>query len=120
MKSSMSDEVRYKLLSLIQENPSISQRELAEDMGISVGKVNYCLKALVEVGYVKLQNFAKSNNKSGYAYFLTPKGVKGKLDITVRFLEYKKKQYDTIREEIILMQKELQVAANGSNKNGSL
>ncbi|MEO0444343.1 MAG: MarR family EPS-associated transcriptional regulator, partial [Pseudomonadota bacterium] len=96
----MTDEIRYKLLSLIEENPNISQREMADEMGVSLGKVNYCVKALVDVGHIKLQNFARSEHKSGYAYFLTPRGVKEKLDVAVRFLSIKQKQYDIIRGEI--------------------
>ena len=60
MRNTVTDEMRYKLLTLIQDNPSVSQRELASEMGVSVGKINYCIKALVDVGYIKLQNFAKS------------------------------------------------------------
>lgn len=107
MKNLISDEVRYSLLTLIQKNSNVSQRELAEKMGVSVGKVNYCVKALVDVGYIKLNNFASSNNKSGYAYFLTPKGIKEKIDVTVRFLEYKQSQYDAIKHEIEDLKKQV-------------
>jgi EPS-associated MarR family transcriptional regulator len=107
MASSISDEIRYKLLILIQENPHYSQRELAEEIGVSVGKVNYCIKALVDVGYVKLNNFKSSEKKSGYMYFLTPKGMREKLAVTIRFLEYKQQQYDLIQKEIKDLQKEI-------------
>jgi EPS-associated MarR family transcriptional regulator len=107
MQNKMTDEVRYKLLGLIEENPNFSQRELAEKMGVSVGKVNYCVKSLIDVGSIKLKNFSRSNNRSGYAYFLTPKGIKEKLSVTVRFLEYKQQQYDVIQKEIDDLKKEI-------------
>lgn len=115
MRNTVTDEMRYKLLTLIQDKPSVSQRELASEMGVSVGKINYCIKALVDVGYIKLQNFAKSENKSGYTYFLTPQGIKEKVAVTVRFLEFKQQQYDAIKCEIVELQKELLVVNNKFN-----
>jgi EPS-associated MarR family transcriptional regulator len=107
MANSIPDEIRYKLLSLIQENPHYSQRELAEKVGVSVGKVNYCIKALVDVGYVKLNNFKSAEKKSGYMYFLTPKGMKEKLSVTLRFLEFKQQQYDEIKKEINILKSQV-------------
>lgn len=105
----LTDEIRYQLLRFIEENPNVSQRELAHQMGLSVGKINYCVKALIDVGYIKLSNFKKSRNKSGYAYFLTPKGAKEKVAVTIRFLEFKRRQYDLIKKEILNLQKEIQM-----------
>jgi EPS-associated MarR family transcriptional regulator len=107
MNEPLDEETHYKLLSLLEENPDISQRKMAEAMGVSVGKINYCIKALVNVGHIKLKNFAKSANKIGYAYFLTPKGVKEKAAVTLRFLELKQKQYDKIKKEISFLQEEI-------------
>ena len=84
----------------LAHNPNLSQRELAAELGISLGKVNYCLKALVKVGWVKAGNFARSNNKAGYAYLLTPKGITEKAALTSRFIEYKQQQYDSLKKEI--------------------
>jgi EPS-associated MarR family transcriptional regulator len=81
---------------LIDKEPTISQRQMANSLGMSLGKVNYCLSALVEVGFVKLCNFKRSNTKMGYAYLLTPSGVKAKLEITKRFLKNKQLEYDKL------------------------
>jgi len=78
-------------------------------MGVSLGKVNYCLKALVDVGQVKFGNFAASKNKLGYAYLLTPKGVKEKTKAAVNFLKIKQRQYDTIKKILIFFRKNYQV-----------
>ena len=83
-------------------------------MGVSLGKVNYCIKALLDVGHVKLNNFARSKNKLGYAYALTPKGVKEKAQVTLRFLEFKQMQYDEIQKEIVDIQKAIR--SNTKNK----
>ena len=112
MNERLDDETQYKLLNTIQAYPNASQRELAKAMGVSLGKVNYCIKALLDVGHVKLNNFAQSKNKLGYVYVLTPKGVKEKAKVTLRFLELKQVQYDEIQKEIAGLKKE--VEANGN------
>jgi EPS-associated MarR family transcriptional regulator len=81
---------------LIDKDPSISQRRIADSLGMSLGKVNYCLSALVEVGFVKLGNFQRSKSKMGYLYLLTPSGVKAKVEITKRFLKNKQLEYDKL------------------------
>lgn len=96
----MQDADNYKILKLIEQNPEISQRELARQMGISLGKTNYCLKALINVGIIKAKNFQHSNNKTGYLYKLTPAGVEEKLKITKRFLASKIEEFETIQKEI--------------------
>ena len=101
------EETRYRLIKLIEENPDISQRELASQLGISLGKVNYCLKALINVGWVKAGNFVRSNNKICYAYVLTPAGLREKTKITARFLKKKQEQYEALRSEIARLQLEL-------------
>mgnify|MGYP000087229527 CR=1 FL=1 len=79
-------ETHYKVLRHLEANPEITQRELAQELGVSVGKVNYCIKALVQKGWVKANNFKNNKNKSAYVYLLTPKGIENKAQITVRYL----------------------------------
>ena len=81
---------------LIDKEPTISQRQMADSLGISLGKVNYCLSALVEVGFVKLGNFKRSKSKMGYLYLLTPQGLKAKVEITQSFLKNKQLEYDKL------------------------
>ena len=96
----LKDEIAYKLLKLIEECPQLSQREIAHKMGISLGKTNYCLKALIGKGFIKFQNFYNNKKKSAYIYFLTPQGVEEKAQVTYRFLQKKIKEYETIKTEI--------------------
>ena len=96
----MDDAIRYRLLKLLEEHPHWTQRELAKVMGFSLGKINFCLRALIEVGAVKANNFKNSPNKSGYIYLLTPRGVEEKAKVTKRFLEKKLVEYELIRREI--------------------
>lgn len=105
------DELRYQILKELESNPSVSQRELARLVGISLGKTNYCLKALVGAGWVKAGNFAKSENKINYAYVLTPKGLSEKAAVTVRFLKKKQAQYEQLEQEIV----ELKIEASTLN-----
>jgi EPS-associated MarR family transcriptional regulator len=90
----------YKLLKLIEANPAIQQREMAQAMGISLGKANYCLRALVQKGLVKMDNFRRNDNKLAYSYLLTPSGVEVKTRLTIAFLKYKIAEYEAIRQEI--------------------
>ena len=85
---------------ILQDNPDLTQRELAEKLGISVGGLNYCLKALMEKGLVKMKNFANSKNKFGYVYVLTPTGMAEKAAITHRFLQRKMDEYEALKAEI--------------------
>ena len=96
----MQDEITYKLLKLIESEPHMSQREIAQKMGVSLGKANYCLKALVDKGFIKLQNFYNNKKKSAYIYILTPRGIEEKADVTYRFLQRKIKEYEDIKIEI--------------------
>ena len=103
----MQEEDHYKLLDLITKNPEATQRELAMQLGVSVGKINYCLAALIKKGQVKARNFTNSNNKAAYTYLLTPKGMKEKSQVTLRFLQRKMREYEQIQEEILLLQGEV-------------
>lgn len=102
----LTDEVRYRLLKLLEGNPEFSQREVARELGISLGKVNYCLRALVERGLIKATNFKNSRNKAAYAYLLTPRGIEEKAHVTVRFLETRVREYETLKDEIEQMRTE--------------
>ena len=101
------DELRLKTLRLIEANPSISQRQMAKELGVSLGGVNYCLKALAEIGWIKVGNFAKSSHKLGYLYLVTPDGIKEKAKITANFLAKKRHEYDVLCQEIDQLEDEL-------------
>lgn len=101
------EEVRYRLMHRLAENPAITQRELAQEMGVSVGKINYCLRALIEKGHVKLGNFRRNPDKRHYAYLLTPAGLEAKTRATVQFLRRKRSEYESIRAQIAALQDEL-------------
>ena len=88
------------ILRKIQHNPEASQRELAKQLGFSLGKINYCLKALKQKGLIKISNFSKAENKIKYIYVLTPKGISEKSKITLRFLRQKMKEYEELKKEI--------------------
>ena len=103
----MNEEISYKLFKLIEEDPDISQRELAKEMGISLGKTNYCLKALIDKGWLKARNFKNSKNKIAYAYVLTPKGLGERAKITGRFLKRKVREYELLKREIEQLQQEV-------------
>jgi len=97
---SLSDDMRYKLMRLIEANPEMSQRDVARELGISLGKVNYCVRALIQRGWVKVSNFKNSHNKAAYMYLLTPRGIDAKASLTVRFLQAKMQEYEALRLEI--------------------
>jgi len=101
------DETHYQLLKLLEAKPHLSQRELARELGISLGKINYCLAALVEKGWVKARNFRNSRNKLGYAYLLTPRGIEQKAVITVDFLRRKIAEYEALKKEITQLRREV-------------
>ena len=100
------DSTSYGLLKTLENDPSLSQRDLAKRLGISLGKVNFCLNALVEKGCLKVKNFRNSGNKLAYAYLLTPRGVEEKARITVHFLKYKVQEYERLRSEIEELKRE--------------
>ena len=96
----MAEERHLKALRLLDQNPEMTQRELAEALGVSVGAANYCLKALVERGWVKLENFQNNPNKLGYLYLLTPVGLAAKTTLTARFLRRKLAEFEVLKAEI--------------------
>ena len=90
----------FDLLRKIKNKPNSSQRELAQDMGLSLGKLNYCLKALKAKGLIKIKNFQKNPNKINYLYVLTPKGIAEKTKLTINFMKKKLKEYDELKTEL--------------------
>jgi EPS-associated MarR family transcriptional regulator len=94
------DDVRYRLFKLVEEHPEITQRAAAEALGMSLGKANYCFRALIRRGFVKARNFRNSKNKIGYAYLLTPRGIEEKMLVTRRFLDRKLAEYDALVSEL--------------------
>ena len=100
----------YRLLRLIEQNPTLTQRELADRVDMSLGGVNYCLNALIEKGFVKMENFHKSRNKLKYAYLLTPQGIAEKVSLTQRFLKRKMEEYEALKAEIETLKAEVDEA----------
>ncbi len=99
-QAKIQEETHYRIMRILQENPDLTQRELAERLGMSVGGLNYCLNALIDRGLVKMQNFSSSKNKFGYVYLLTPKGISEKVTLTRKFLERKQAEYEALKAEI--------------------
>ncbi len=102
------DEIRYRLFKLIQAQPDITQRQLAQELGISLGKAHYCLKALIDKGWVKAARFRDNPNKGVYAYLLTPSGAAEKARVTVRFLRRKIEEFEAIKGEIKELRNEVE------------
>jgi len=105
--TTMREETYLRVMRLLQENPDLTQRELAEQLGVSVGSVNYCLKALMEKGWVKMKNFIHSKNKFGYVYVLTPTGIAERAELTSKFLARKVAEYETLKHEIEILKAEV-------------
>ena len=103
----MSEERQLDALRLLATNPDMTQRELAKALGVSLGAANYCLKALVEKGWVKLENFQKNPHKLGYLYLLTPMGIAAKTALTATFLKRKLEEYETLKAEIQQLKNEV-------------
>jgi EPS-associated MarR family transcriptional regulator len=99
-QAQIQEDTYFRVMRILQENPDLTQRELAEKLGVSVGGLNYCLNALMDKGWVKMQNFQNSKNKFKYVYLLTPQGIAEKAVLTSRFLERKMREYETLKAEI--------------------
>jgi MarR family transcriptional regulator, temperature-dependent positive regulator of motility len=102
----VTDSAILSVLRLLNESPRMTQREMARELGVSLGKTNYCLRALLAKGFVKVQNFRKSPHKRGYVYLLTPEGVAAKAELTRQFLARKREEYEALRAEIQRLQQE--------------
>lgn len=107
-------DIHYKLMRLLASNPGMSQRDVAKELGMSLGKVNYCLQGLLERGWVKASRFRNSRNKAAYMYLLTPRGVEKKAQLAMDFLRMKMREYEALREEIEQIQQEAGQAAIAS------
>ncbi|TKR56737.1 MarR family EPS-associated transcriptional regulator [Allopusillimonas ginsengisoli] len=102
----MYEESHLKVLRLLEAHPDLSQRELAERLGVSLGKTNYCVRSLLDKGLLKINNFRNSRNKVAYAYLLTPAGITAKAELTARFLKLKMYEYEVLKADIELLKKE--------------
>jgi len=117
----LSDDLHYRLLKLLEERPDASQRQLSAALGISLGKINYCVRALLDKGWIKATNFKNSKNKLAYVYLLTPSGVDAKARITARFLRRKLAEYDVLKAEIAQLAAEVAAAdaAEARSRSGA-
>lgn len=114
----LTDEMRLKLMRLLETNPGMSQRELARTLGISVGRVNYCVQALIRRGLIKAANFKNSRNKTAYMYLLTRQGIEQKAALTLKFLQIKMREYEALRVEIDEMRREAAAHARSEAVSG--
>lgn len=106
-RAQQAEDLHFRVLKLLQEQPDMSERELAVRLGVSNGKLHYCMRALIDKGLVKLGNFASSKHHLGYAYVLTPAGLAHKAAITRRFIQRKLAEYEALKREIALLQAEI-------------
>ena len=113
------DELRLRVLRALEANPELSQRQLAAELGVSLGGVNYALKALVERGFVKADNFRKSGNKVAYLYVLTPQGVAEKASLATAFLSRKLEEYEVLRQEIEALKGEVGSGDSAGSEKGA-
>ena len=91
-------EESLELMHILEKNPHATQRQLSKEIGSSIGKVNYCLKGLIDIGFIKMENFKNSNKKINYAYIITPEGVKQKINVTKKFIKIKLQEYDKLKK----------------------
>lgn len=103
----LEDDIRFRVLHLLHQNPDLTQREMAQELGIALGRVNFLLKALVDKGLLKARNFRNARNKLRYAYMLTPQGLADKAALTAGFLRRKTAEYEALKREIDLLQRAL-------------
>ena len=117
-RSQLQEDTYFRVLRMLQDNPDMTQREIAQSLGLSTSGLNYCLKALIEKGWVKVHNFSQSKNKFGYIYVLTPQGIAEKTYLTSRFLMRKMAEYEALGVEIESLHaevKSLQPLAGGAD-----
>ena len=99
-------DTEYKILKIFEDNPNVTQRQIARDLNVSLGKTNYIVRALIDRGWIKLSNFKRSDNKLGYIYLLTPKGITEKSILSQKFLRRKSEEYNRLKKEIEILKKE--------------
>jgi EPS-associated MarR family transcriptional regulator len=109
-QAQIQEDTYFRVMRILEENPDLTQRELAEKLGVSVGGLNYCLKALMDKGWVKMQNFQNSKNKFKYVYLLTPQGIAERVALTSRFLDRKMQEYEALKAEIESLHQDVQQA----------
>ena len=114
-QADLQEDTNFRVMRILEEHPEISQRELSKKLGVSLGGVNYCLSALIDKGFVKAKNFSNNANKVSYAYLLTPKGIREKSQLTVRFLQRKMQEYEDLRREIELLKGQLDAPVTSSS-----
>lgn len=115
-RSQLQEDTYFRVLRMLQDNPDMTQREIAEKLGISTSGLNYCLKALIDKGWVKVHNFSQSKNKFGYIYVLTPKGITEKALLAGRFLMRKMTEYEQLRSEIESLKVEMSTSSGDPHK----
>ena len=115
----MSDETHYRILRLLEAQPDLSQRQLAKELGVSLGKTNYCIQALLKKGWIKADNFKNSHNKIAYVYLLTPEGIERKARIAVQFLKRKTAEFESIQREIEQLREEVAELQARENLSGT-
>lgn len=114
--STLHEEIHLKVLRMVQANPDIQQRDMAEALGVSLGKTNFCVNALISKGLLKMNNFRNNKNKLAYAYLLTPKGMAEKAVLTGRFLIRKKEEYELLKAEFDLLQRQADASSKSSSQ----
>ena len=119
-RSQLQEDTYFRVLRMLQDNPDLTQREIAERLGVSTSGMNYCLNALIDKGWVKVQNFSQTKNKFGYIYVLTPQGIVEKVTLTSRFLKRKQAEYEALRAEIDGLNLELEDKAMSNAKQEAL
>jgi len=115
-RSKLQEDTYFRVLRILEEKPEITQREIAQKLGISISGLNYALNALIAKGWVKVHNFRSSNNKFGYAYYLTPSGVAEKVSLSSKFIQRKLQEYDEIKAEIESLRSEMYIQDFNNNK----
>jgi EPS-associated MarR family transcriptional regulator len=118
-QAQIQEDTYFRVMRILQENPDLTQRELAEKLGVSVGGLNYCLKALMDKGWVKMQNFQNSKNKFKYVYLLTPQGIAERVALTSRFLDRKMQEYEALKAEIESLHQDVQQAGKTDSLKAS-
>lgn len=113
------EDLHFRVLKMLQDKPDLSQRELARLLGVSNGKLHYCMRALIDKGLVKLSNFANSTHHLGYAYLLTPAGIAQKANMTSRFLKRKMQEYEVLHAEIAALRAEIEGQRRRPTKSGT-
>ena len=115
-EGNVSQEITLQLMAHVEQNPQDTQRAIASELGVSLGSVNYCIKALINKGFLKVENFRKSSNKLGYAYLLTPAGLGEKANLTLSFLKRKQQEYNRLEREIADLREQVAKSNNEENQ----